>query len=581
MTRKELVPGRLLAGAAGCSLLAAVVVVYAVTLHRVENERVVPTAQRAPMPVPAGAPTFDPMSVALASVGKVKNREAAVPPQCYTKTDGVSNPCWTCHTSSHGLNAMADWELQKEYAFSDVALTNHWQNLFSDQSAAIARITDNEILGWIREDNYTPLRRALGARKGYAGYIPDLDLERGFDEQGFARDGSGWRALRYKPFPGTFWPTNGSTDDVFVRLPREFRRNREGKESRDIYATNLAVLEAAIVADPLARRDSLEREIEPIEERASGIDLDGDGRLAVATVVRGLPGRYAGAARTVGVTAAVFPRGTEFLHSVRYVDPDVRSGLSRRMKELRYSRKVEEHDRWGIVRAYERELNEKDEGNLPTYPGSPEVGYKNAFGWQLQGFIEDERGRLRAQTEEEHLYCMGCHSTVGVTIDHTFAFARKVPGKDGWRRQTLEEMLDVPQLGHADPETLVYFRRVAGGDEFRQNAEVLERFFPGGVLDEAEVRRAAPGGDRDMTHLVMPSRRRALLLDKAYLALVMRQTFVLGRDAPLGPARNVHARIDNGETMLGKAGRVYTDGRLLLTWETTALTAAASRSALR
>jgi hypothetical protein len=548
------------------SLLIVVVVAYAVTLQRIENERVVPTAQLGPLPAPAVRPEFDPMAVAMASVGKVKNREAGVPPQCYTKTEGISNPCWTCHTNSHGLNAMADWELQKEYAFSDVALTNHWQNLFADQSAAIQRISDDEILGWIREDNYTPLRRSLGARKGYAGYAPDLDLEAGFDERGFARDGSGWRALRYKPFPGTFWPTNGSADDVFMRLPAEFRRDALGRESREIYATNLAILEACIVADPLAKRETQLREIEPIDERAGSVDLDGDGRLSRASVVRGLPAHYAGAASAIAVTAAVYPRGTEFLHSVRYVDPDARSGLSRRMKELRHSKKVVELDRWGIVRAYERELSEKDEGNLPTYPGSPEVGYKNAFGWQLQGFIEDERGRLRAQTEEEHLYCMGCHSTIGVTIDHTFAFARKVPGIEGWRHQTLDGMPDAPQLGHSDPETLVYFRRVGGGDEFRHNEEVLQRFFVNGVLDEAEVRRAAPGGDRDMTHLVMPSRARALLLDKAYRALVARQTFVLGRDALAFPARNVHARIDNGATLLGKAERVYTDGRLLLAW---------------
>ena len=51
------------------------------------------------------------------------------------------------------------------------------------------------------------------------------------DGQGFARDRSGWRALRYKPFSGTFWPTNGSSDDVFVRLDPDFRRAATGEES--------------------------------------------------------------------------------------------------------------------------------------------------------------------------------------------------------------------------------------------------------------------------------------------------------------------------------------------------------------
>jgi hypothetical protein len=557
---------RLLAVGLGCSVLAALIAVYATALHRSESELAVLTSHQAPPVAPQAKVAFDPFAVALASVGKVKNREASVPPQCYTKTDGVSNPCWTCHTSSHGLNAMTDWDLQKEYAFSDAALTNHWQNLFADQTAAIARISDQEITSWIREDNYTPLRQALSAKSGYPGYVPDLDLQRGFDDRGFARDGSGWRAVRYKPFPGTFWPTNGSTDDVFVRLPPEFRRDAQGRESIEIYATNLAILEASIVADPLAKRRAALREIEPIDERAGGLDLDGDGKLGLVSLVRGVPAHYAGAARASKVTVAVYPRGTEFLHSVRYVDPDAPAGLSRRLKELRYSKKTEELDRWGIVRAYERELNEKEEGNLPVFPGSPEVGYKNAFGWQLQGFIEDERGRLRAQTEEEHRFCMGCHSSIGVTIDHTFAFPRKVPGRAGFRHQTLSGMSDVPQLGHGDPETLVYFRRVGGGDEFRQNSEILARFFANGRLDEAEVRRAAPGGDRDLSHLLMPSRERALLLDKAYRVLVARQTFAFGRDGLLGPARNVHARIDNGSTGLEEQGRVHSDGRLLLAW---------------
>jgi hypothetical protein len=566
MNRTELAPGRILVVGLGCSLLAAVVAVYATALQRSESELAVPTAHQLP-PLAGHAPeSFDPFAVALASIGKLKNREASVPPQCYTKTDGVSNPCWTCHTSSHGLNAMADWELQREYAFSDAALTNHWQNLFADQSAAIARISDREIRAWIRDDNYTPLRHALRARPGYAGYVPDLDLERGFDDRGFARDGSGWRALRYKPFPGTFWPTNGSTDDVFVRLPAAFRRDARGRESVDVYATNLAILEAAIVADPLGKRGEARREVEPIDERAFGVDLDADGKLGEISLLRGVPSHYVGAARSTAVTLAVYPQGTEFLHSVRYVDPDAPAGLSRRLKELRYSKKTAELDRWGIVRAYEREYNEKEEGNLPVYPGSPEVGYKNAFGWQLQGFIEDGRGRLRAQTEEEHRFCMGCHSSIGVTIDQTFAFPRKVPGRAGYRHQTLNGISDVPQLGHADPETLVYFRRVGAGDELRQNTEILSRFFANGKLDEAEVRRAAPGGDRDLSHLLMPSRERALLLDKAYRTLVARQTFALGRDALLGPAKHVHARIDNGSTDLGRSGRVYSDGRLLLAW---------------
>src|SRR5207253_1536529 len=114
----------------------------------------------------------------------------------------------------------------------------------------------------------------------------------------------------------------------------------------------------------------------------------------------------------------------------------------------------------------------------------------------------------------------------------------------------LRGLRDVPQVGHVDPEVLTYFRRVGGGDELRSNEEVLARFFPSGTLDEAEVRRAAPGGDRDLVHLVAPSRARALALDKAYLAIVRAQSFALGRTPLLAPTTNVHARVDNGATEL-------------------------------
>src|SRR3546814_2792844 len=71
----------------------------------------------------------------------------------------------------------------------------------------------------------TPLRAALQRlpESRRPRWIPDLDPAQGFDDTGFARDGSGWRAFRYKPFPGTFWPTNGASDDVLIRLPAIFR----------------------------------------------------------------------------------------------------------------------------------------------------------------------------------------------------------------------------------------------------------------------------------------------------------------------------------------------------------------------
>ncbi len=509
---------------------------------------------------------YDPLARARASVGHSVNLEAGVPPQCYTKTAGVSNPCWTCHTEARDPNFQDDVRRQEEYSFSDVALKNHWENLFRDRSAAIAEITDADAITYLRSDNYTPLRTALAGRSDYPGYRADLDLHRGFDVEGFARDGSGWRALRYKPFPGTFWPTNGSTDDVMIRLPKELR-SRNGVEAREIYKVNLAIVEAAIASDPGRSDGALDFAIEPVEERVARLDLDGDGSISgLATRIRSLPAHYVGDGSELPVGRYLYPRGTEFLHTVRYVDPDSPSLLSLRVKEVRYSRKTRSLDTWGLLRAREKEADDKDEGKVPVYSGEPSVGLLTDDGWQLQGFIEDERGRLRLQTEEEHRFCMGCHGALGVTVDGTFALARKVPQAAGWRHQDLRGIPDVPQAGHTEPEILTYFRRVGGGDELRANREILERFFPGGRLDEAAVRRAAPGGDRDIAFLLSPSRQRALLLAKAYMVLVREQTFAAGRDAMPVPPANVHREIENGSTELGKAGRVYRDGRLWLDW---------------
>lgn len=511
--------------------------------------------------------SYDPLALARRTDGQIANREAVIPPQCYTRTDGVANPCWTCHTISTFPNDLSDWELQEEYAFSEAGLTNHWANLFVDLSSEIAAISDDDILAHVRADNYTPLAQAMAAVADYPGYVPDLDLVRGFDEAGFARDGSGWRAFRYKPFPGTFWPTNGSADDVFIRLPAAFRQAADGTASLAVYRVNLAILEASLASAPRIRDADIVWPTEPLDEVAASLDLDRDGALSPgATRIAGLPARFVGAAAGVTVARGLYPEGTEFLHSVRYLDPDAPSMIAARMKELRYARKVKFLDSWAILRSYAEELDHKERGLPPLFTGSPDIGLRNDFGWQLQGFIEDAEGRLRLQTEEEHYYCMGCHSTLGVTADQTFAFPRKLPGSAGWGYQDLAGIPDVPQVGHDAPEILTYFRRVGGGDEFRANAEILARFFPGGALDEAAVRRAAPGGDQDIRALILPSRERAIQLGKAYLALVRRQDFTRGRDAMLAPPANVHRAIVNGATDLAAAGKVFPDGRLQLDW---------------
>lgn len=510
--------------------------------------------------VPAIVESVDPLAYARARRGQVENLEAGIPPPCYTATGPDSNPCWTCHTDSQAPNGMADWRLQQAYAFSEVGLHNRWSNLFVDRRPAIAAERDEDILAYVRVDNYGPLRAALATRADYHGYRPDLDLARGFDEHGLARDGSGWRSYRYKPFPGAFWPTNGSAGDAFIRLPLEFRSERGGAASTPIYRANLAILEASLASDPQLRDAAVVRAIEPLDERALGVDLDGDGHLSPETAtLRGLPTHYLGGASALPVRRGLYPEGAELLHSVRYLDPDSPGLIAARMKELRYMKKVQALDRWAMQAAYTAEQEARDEGKLPRARGSAELGLRGDLGWQLQGFIEDAEGRLRLQSDEEHRFCMGCHDGIGVTADQTFSFPRKLPGAAGWRYQDLRGIPDAPQVGHEDGEILTYFRRVGAGDELRANTELLARYFPGGRLDEAAVLRAV-----DLAELLSPSRARALALDKAYRAIVREQSFTHGRDAVLAPAVHVHELIDPERTPT--AGAAHLDGRLQLRW---------------
>lgn len=510
------------------------------------------------------AMVYDPFEHARASVGTIVNREAVIPAQCYTKTDGISNPCWTCHTQQQGYNQMDDWHLQREYAFSDVGRTNHWTNLFLPLEPSSP--SADEVRAYIRTDNYTPLRRALAEYSGPAAWLPDLDIHAGFDDQGFAKDGSAWRALRYKPFPGTFWPTNGSTDDVMIRLPWPYRSDDGGNASVEIYKANLAIVEAALATPSLLALRTQGRRVEPVDEGLVRWDLDGDGRIGGRIErIRSLPRHYVGGARVAKVEWGNYPAGTEFLHTVRYLDPQVPNFMSVRMKEVRYAVKWRTNDQVLTNRAYREEKYHKESGVLPLFQGHPETGYINEFGWKLQGYIEDAQGRLRVQTQEEHYYCMGCHGTIGVTADQTFALPRKLPGAEGWRAQSLVGQKDVSQWSHAAPEVLTYMRRVRGADEFRSNDEMLRRFFRRGLPQERLVAQASITGPRDLAWLLYPSPQRALALNRAYMRLVRLQRFDFGRDPVLKPALNVHRTIVNGDTGF-REDQIFRDGTLWLDW---------------
>ncbi|MCG8489600.1 MAG: hypothetical protein MI756_19185 [Chromatiales bacterium] len=473
--------------------------------------------------------------------GLVYNQEAIVPPQCYTKHEATYNPCLTCHQSytfGSRPNHMEDSALQSEYSFSEIGVTNHWQNLFEDRSEAVSRITDQEVIDYIYTDNYSTLIEQL-QDESWEGPVPaiqNLHLGAGaFDEQGFALDGSHWVAFNYKPLPSTFWPTNGSTDDVMIRLPAHFREqgcNGSGY-SRDTYIANLAIVEAAI--------QDLERvSLPPVDENSFCADLNSDGQLGVIEEIE-RPEFYVGNASGVSVTPMLYPEGIEFLHTVRYVglDEDMSITIPSRMKEVRYMYKHTFYTSQALLSMYGNEKQEKLDGNLPNYVSRGDHGLDNGFGWMVLGFIEAADGHLRKQSEEETLFCMGCHTSIGSTIDQTFAFPRKVTGAEGWGYINLRGMEDAPNVGGTEGEILNYLKVAGGGNEFRENDEIIEKWFhEDGSVDEGKVSAA------DVYELITPSPERALTLNKAYMVIVRDQDFIHGRDANVTPAVNVYREVD-------------------------------------
>lgn len=496
----------------------------------------------------------------VAPINTLYNAEGVVPPMCYTRTEVRNNPCFVCHQD--GIdgreNTMNDGDLQEAYSFSDLGMTNHWKNLFEDRSERIAAISDDEILVYISQDNYSELPARL-REVDFKGWIPDLkNLHLGkdaFDEQGFAKDGSEWVAFNYKPFPSTFWPTNGSTDDVMIRLPKIYRTDESGKPSQEIYKANLAILEANMKG--VESISSL-----PVDESLLGKDLDGDGTLGTTTTIK-KTATWLGAAKGEMKEPFLYPEGTEFLHTVRYVgiEKDGTIGPSTRMKEVRYSRKAKAYPKMMYARRYDLEAMEKDAGNLPYYYDIGQHGLDNGNGWALQGFIEDSKGRLRGLTYEENFSCMSCHNSIGSTIDKTFSFPRKMDGSKGWGYLELKGMPDAPNQGETLGEIVTYLSRVGGGSEFRNNDEMFEKWFrKDGSIDPLKLKDA-----KDVYDLITPSRERALALNKAYRTIVQDQDFIFGKDAVVSPPKHVYDQIDNENTPTLPPERTF-KWNILLDW---------------
>ena len=523
-----------------------------------------------------------------------------IPPQCYTKsiplkagataiaTQGeVANPCYACHTQGKRPNVLNDSETQQNFTFLGAAQTNPWRNLFVDRRAQIAALKDADILRYVQQDNYRTAEGEIALNQRieknlatfdvnqngkWDGYRPDAYFQ--FDDKGFDRtpEGgySGWRSFAYYPFLGAFMPTNGSTDDVLIRLPKSFQTDEQGHWSAAIYEINLAIVEALIKEKNITNRE--------VDENTLGVDLNKNGVLDKATeiVYDWAPLQqkfmsYVGAAKTqlaakkIHLAAKLYPEGTEFLHTVRYLDvsPSGKVGMAKRMKELRYARKKFWVTYFGHETIAGAELKERhDFPDRPkTIVGNAEEGVEVSQGWVYQGFIEDAQGDLRPQTYEEHAVCAGCHSGTGSLVDSSYAFYRKFPSNQfqqgwyHWTQKALENIAEPRRESDGEYEYSFYLKHNPTGDEFASNTEVLNKFYRADGTPKAS---AFAKLHSDISYLLIPSAERALALNKAYKLVVEEQSFNLGRDAILAPLQHVHKYVEQDqETGITEALNFY------------------------
>jgi len=515
----------------------------------------------------------------LTSTEVLNEKSAYISPQCYTKTQdenlNVYNPCYSCHINSDEPNYIDDWDLQESYAFSENSYKNPFTNSFKDRTTLVNAINDNQILEYINQDNYkdengniilnTKLKYDLPKEWDFAydgvkdsvwsGYVPDCYFN--FDDEGFDKDKkgefTGWRVFAYSPFLGTFWPTNGSTDDVLIRLPKSMMLDENGDFSKEIYKINLAIVESMI------KRKDIDLGFE-VDESKYGVDLNHNNILdKTSTIVykwitpdaiSNYPkiiyyNYYVGLAKSkletneLNIAPGLYPNGTEFLHSVRYIGiKDDKSGikLANRMKELRYAKKTTWNTYAQLSNAALSEIKEKDTfpDRLRTIKGNIETGLTTGLGWNYQGFIEDINGNLRPQSYEETLSCIGCHSGIGAITDSTFAFPRKFDSADSWYHWSKKDLTGTKDrtFSNSKGEFAFYLEQNKAGDEFRANDEIKNKFFDAnGNLIQSEVDKVA----NDITYLIYPSVQRAIQLNKAYKIIVNEQSYIYGKDAHIKP----------------------------------------------
>jgi hypothetical protein len=521
---------------------------------------------------------------------KLYNETAYITSQCYTKTVDEDdktikyNPCYSCHTKNKEPNyTLYDDDLQEVYDFPSPAFKNHWTNLFKDRTQDIKNISDKEILKYVKQNNYKKNAEIILEKKlsnipknwdfnnngKWDGYIPDCNFE--FDNEGFDKDNNGkftgWRAFAYYPFLGTFWPTNGSTDDVLIRLDKVFQQDKNGNFDKEIYKLNLSIVESLIKQKTI--------KIDPVDETLYEVDLNQNGKLDLAKQIvfkwekpkynnktlklENFTMSYVGYAKKLLnlneylIAPGLYPKNTEFLHSVRYLDIDKNNNIkiSPRMKELRYAKKRFWYTYFQLSNGAMEIVKEKEASpdNTEKYIGNIEVGLNNKQGWYYQGFIEDKKGDLRPQSFEENVYCMGCHSNIGATTDSTFVFARKFEKNsfaNGWYHWSKKDFKNIPDniLKNGEGEYSRYLKVNNSGDEFRQNNEIKNKFFN---KDHSLKQKKLEILKKDISYLLIPSKKRALELNKAYKVIVNEQSYIYGRDTHIKPANNVYKQIKDAQ----------------------------------
>ena len=508
----------------------------------------------------------------------LENPTAYIPPQCYTKTtdaDGaVHNPCYVCHTESKAPNFLNDIDVQQELVFPEPGVINRWHNMFKDNSEKVEEITDDFILNYVRQDNYkttngrliladalneVPAEWDRNKNGEWDGFIPDSYYN--FNEKGFdtAPDGNltGWRVFAYYPFLGTFMPVNGSTDDVMIRLPEAFRKDEQGLFNQDVYELNLSIIESL-----LKQKDIV---ISEVDETLYSVDLNKDGKLSRTNTIRfawspndNIFMSYVGLAKTklekdgVKLAAGLFPVGTEFLHSVRYIDAqNGKTVMASRMKELRYARKDNWRNYYQLERIATQEVKERHDfpDRTKQVLGNMEVGLTVPQGWTYQGFIEDKQGDLRPQSYEESYFCVGCHSGTGATADTTFSFSRKFDSnnfKQGWYSWLEKDLSGIsdPLRNDGVGEYGYYLTHNPSGNEYRNNDAVKTKFYNNNGEKNTSAFKAL---ETDISTLLMPEVKHALLMNKAYKVIVNEQSYRHGRDGHVKKIDSIHKNVELGQ----------------------------------